>query len=95
MKNPALGAAKVARAAAPYAKGILAGAIAYVGAVATGYTDGIMTTGEWWAAAGAGLGALAVVVRVPNADPVPAEPALPDAGDDPGMGEDVPDGGFE
>lgn len=55
------------RAAAPYAKAILAGAIATVGAVAVGYADGTMVAAEWWSAAASGLVALGGVWGVPNA----------------------------
>lgn len=48
------------------AKALLAGAIAFVGAVAVGYTDEAITTAEWWASAAAGLTALGVVYGVPN-----------------------------
>jgi hypothetical protein len=50
-----------------YAKAILGGLIAFVGAVAVGYTDGAMTAAEWWTSAGAGLVALGGVFGVRNA----------------------------
>lgn len=52
----------------PYAKAVVAGAIAFTGAVATGYADGAMHTGEWWLAASTGLAALGVVFGVRNAE---------------------------
>jgi len=51
------------------AKAVLAGAIAFTGAVATGFADGVMETGEWWAAGAVGLAALGVIYRVPNTGP--------------------------
>lgn len=53
---------------APYAKAILGALIAFVGAVAVGYTDGLMTAAEWWTSAGAGLVVLGGVFGVPNAE---------------------------
>jgi hypothetical protein len=50
-----------------YAKAILGGLIAFVGAVAVGYTDGAMSAAEWWTSAGAGLVALGGVFGVRNA----------------------------
>lgn len=50
------------------AKACLGSAISFVGALATAATDGSLTLPEWLVAAGAGLTALAVVYRVPNAD---------------------------
>lgn len=52
-----------------YAKGLLAGAIAFVGAGATAAIDGEITMGEWWAMAAAGLVALGGVYGIPNRDP--------------------------
>jgi hypothetical protein len=77
----------------PYAKAVVGCAAAFVGSVVTGYADGHMVAGEWWAAAGAGLGALALVFGVKNADAQPGAVEQP-AGDTP-MGGDVPSGGFE
>lgn len=78
------------------AKAVISCAVAYAGAVATGYTDGTMTTGEWWAAAASGLTAAALVFGIGNGDKPGMEPAE-DAGDtelDEVEG-DVPMGGFE
>jgi hypothetical protein len=50
-----------------YAKAILGGLIAFVGAVAVGYTDGAMTAAEWWTSAGAGIAALGGVFGIRNA----------------------------
>lgn len=50
----------------PVAKALVGGAVAFTGAVATGYADGGMTPGEWWFAASTGLAALAVVWGVKN-----------------------------
>lgn len=50
----------------PIAKALVGGAVAFTGAVATGYSDGVMQPGEWWFAASTGLAALAVVWGVPN-----------------------------
>ena len=54
----------------PYAKAVLAGAVAFTGAVATGYSDGTMTAAEWWTSASAGLVALGAVFGVPNRTPL-------------------------
>lgn len=48
------------------AKGILAGAIAGVGALATGYVDDALTTAEALTAAGAALTAAGAVYGIPN-----------------------------
>jgi hypothetical protein len=45
----------------PYTKAILAAAIALLGGLATGFDDNVLTTSEIFVAAGAGLGALAIV----------------------------------
>lgn len=50
----------------PYTKAIVATAVAFSGAVATGYADGNMVPGEWWTAAAAGLVALSTVFGFPN-----------------------------
>ena len=50
----------------PYAKAIVGGLVAFTGAVATGYSDGVMQTGEWWLSASTGLAALGVVFGVRN-----------------------------
>lgn len=50
----------------PYTKALVATAVAFSGAVATGYADGNMVTGEWWTAAAAGLVALSAVFGFPN-----------------------------
>lgn len=52
----------VARAA----KAVTAGVVAGVGAMATGYADGQLTTGEGWAAAAAAVAAFAFTYGVPN-----------------------------
>lgn len=49
------------------AKALMAGGIAFTGAVAVAYTDGVATTAEWWTAASAGLVALGGVWGIPNA----------------------------
>ena len=54
---------------ATYAKGLLAGAIAFVGAGATAAIDGGISQAEWWAMAAAGLVALGGVYGIPNRDP--------------------------
>jgi hypothetical protein len=54
---------------ATYAKGILAGLIAFVGAGATAAVDNGITYGEWWVMAGAGLAALGGTYGIPNRDP--------------------------
>lgn len=53
----------------PYAKAYAAAAIGFCGAVATGYADGIMATGEWWSAAAAALASAGVVWGIPNTTP--------------------------
>ena len=53
-------------AVATIAKALLAGVIAGVGAVAVGYTDGLLTIAETWTAVASGLTALGVVWGVPN-----------------------------
>ena len=63
---------------APYAKAVMAGAIAAAGAVATGYADEVLSTGEIWAAVSAGLAAGGATWAIPNAArkaaaPVPAD----------------------
>lgn len=50
------------------AKALLAGGIAFVGAVATGYSDGAMEVAEWWSAIAAGLVSLGIVFGVPNTE---------------------------
>lgn len=50
----------------PYAKAAIAGAVAFSGAVAVGYTDGAMSAAEWWTASSAALVALGAVFGVPN-----------------------------
>lgn len=57
---------KMNDALAPYAKALVAFAVAFTGAVATGYVDGVMTAGEWWFAGSAGVAALGAVYGVPN-----------------------------
>lgn len=48
------------------AKATLAGAIAGIGALATGYVDDALTTAEALTAAGAALTAAGAVYRIPN-----------------------------
>lgn len=50
-----------------FAKAILAGATAGVGAAATALTDGAVTPAEWLTIVGAALTAAGIVYRVPNA----------------------------
>ena len=57
---------EVMKTAMSIVKALLAGAIAFVGAVAVGYTDEVITTAEWWASAASGLTAFGVVWGVPN-----------------------------
>jgi hypothetical protein len=52
---------------APYAKAVIAGAVAFTGAVAVGFADNSITTGEWWTAAAAGVAALGATFGIPNA----------------------------
>lgn len=49
-----------------YAKALLAGAIAFTGAVATGYSDGVMIAAEWWLSASSGLVAVGGVWGIRN-----------------------------
>lgn len=51
------------------AKAGLAGAVSFVSTVAVAAQDSVVTTGEWWTAAAAGLAAVAVVYGVPNTGP--------------------------
>lgn len=54
----------------PYLKALVAGLVAFTGAVATGYQSGDeMSQAEWWFAISTGLVALATVFGVPNKDP--------------------------
>lgn len=48
------------------AKALVAGAGTFAAAVATGYSDGTMTTAEWWIAAAGALGVLGGTYRIPN-----------------------------
>lgn len=66
-----------------YNKSILAGLIAFVGSVATGYSDDVMRIAEWWTAGSAGLVALGAVLGVKNAGFVRRGPVAPvrDAGE--------------
>ena len=50
----------------PAAKALVAGAGTFAAAVATGYTDGTMTTGEWWTATAGALAVLGGTYRIPN-----------------------------
>jgi len=56
---------------APYAKAVLAAAIAGLGALGTALTDGSVSTAEWVAVASAVVVALGVVWGVPNKPPQP------------------------
>ena len=53
----------------PYAKAVMAGVVAAAGAVATGYADEILSTGEVWMAVSAGLTAAGATWVIPNRDP--------------------------
>ena len=51
----------------PYAKAVMAGVVAAAGAVATGYADELLSTGEKWMAISAGLTAAGATWVIPNA----------------------------
>lgn len=50
----------------PYAKALVATAIAITGGVAVGYADDSLTKGELWTAIAAGVAALGATFGVPN-----------------------------
>ena len=53
----------------PYAKAVMAGVVAGAGAIATGYADETLSTGEIWMAVSAGLTAAGATWVIPNRDP--------------------------
>lgn len=50
----------------PYAKAVVAGAVALTGGIAVGYADDRLTTGELWTAIAAGVAALGATFGVRN-----------------------------
>jgi hypothetical protein len=62
-----MNAPRLITAIKPYAKAVIAGAVALTGGIAVGYADNSLTTGELWTAIAAGVAALGATFGVRNA----------------------------